>query len=120
MPPRSDRTEYVHLTLPAEPAQLAPLRHAMRDYLSPLPLARDRRDEIVLANPNLLRHTLTVQRTWEAELARSLARRRGLPAPDPATQLDAALGLVLLRVAFRQWRAPWSTQGPGTRRPRSR
>jgi len=45
----SDRTEYVHFTLPAEPAQLASLRHAMDAYLDPLPLPRDRRDEIVLA-----------------------------------------------------------------------
>jgi len=49
MAPRSDRTEYVHLTLPAEPAQLRRLRQAMSAYLRPLPLAPERRDEIVLA-----------------------------------------------------------------------
>jgi anti-sigma regulatory factor (Ser/Thr protein kinase) len=48
MPP-SDRTEYVHLTLPAEPTQLRRLRRAIDEYLSSLLLARDRRDEIVLA-----------------------------------------------------------------------
>ncbi len=47
--PSSDRTEYVHLTLPAQPAQLRMLRCAMDEYLSPLPLAPDRRDEVVLA-----------------------------------------------------------------------
>ena len=46
---RADRTEYVHLTLPAEPAQLAPLRHAMAEYLGALPLSPDRRDEVILA-----------------------------------------------------------------------
>ena len=49
MPPRSDRSEYVHLTLPAEAAHLCGLRHAMNGYLSALPLSADRRDEIVLA-----------------------------------------------------------------------
>jgi anti-sigma regulatory factor (Ser/Thr protein kinase) len=45
----SDRTEYVRLTVPAEPAQLGRLRHAMDAHLSPLPLPRNRREEIVLA-----------------------------------------------------------------------
>lgn len=49
MSPRADRTEYVHLTLPAEAAQLGRLRHAMSGYLGALPLPRDRREEIVLA-----------------------------------------------------------------------
>jgi anti-sigma regulatory factor (Ser/Thr protein kinase) len=49
MSPHAHRTEYVHLTVPAEPAQLAPLRHAMAEYLAPLPLSPDRRDEIILA-----------------------------------------------------------------------
>ncbi len=62
------------------------------------------RDEIVAANPHLMPYTLAVQRNWEAQLARGLASRRGLPEPDLATRMDAALGLVVLRVAFRQWR----------------
>lgn len=49
MPPRSDRAEYVHLTLPASPAHLCRLRYAMTGYLGALPLTPDRRDEIVLA-----------------------------------------------------------------------
>jgi AcrR family transcriptional regulator len=67
------------------------------------------RDEIVAANPNLLPHTLAVQRNWEAQLARCLASRRGLAEPDLATRMEAALALVLLRVAFRQWRDGRST-----------
>jgi AcrR family transcriptional regulator len=62
------------------------------------------RDEIVAANPNLLAHTLAVQRNWEAELARGLASRRGLSEPDLAVRMDAGLALVVQRVAFRQWR----------------
>jgi len=49
MPPRSDRTEYVHLTLPADAAHLCGLRNAMNEYLSALPLTPHRRDEIVMA-----------------------------------------------------------------------
>ena len=49
MSSRSDRAEYVHLTLPADAAHLCRLRHAMNRYLGALPLTPDRRDEIVLA-----------------------------------------------------------------------
>ncbi len=62
------------------------------------------RDEIVAANPTLLPRTLAVQRAWEAEFARGLAQQRGLAAPDPAALMDAAIGLVVLRLAFRRWR----------------
>src|SRR4051794_36586615 len=57
------------------------------------------RDDIVAANPNLLPQTLAVQRNWEAQLARGLASRRGLPEHDLAIRMDAALALVVLRVA---------------------
>ncbi len=49
MSPRSDRAEFVHLTLPAEAAHLCRLRRAMNEYLSAFPLTPERRDEIVLA-----------------------------------------------------------------------
>jgi anti-sigma regulatory factor (Ser/Thr protein kinase) len=49
MPPRSERAEYVRLSLPAEPRHLCRLRHTMNEYLSALPLTTARRDEIVLA-----------------------------------------------------------------------
>ena len=49
MPPRPDRAEYVHLTVPADAVHLCRLRHAMNEYLSAFPLTSDRRDEIVLA-----------------------------------------------------------------------
>jgi len=49
MPPCSDRTEYVHLALPADAVHLCQLRQAMNGYLSALPLTPDRRDEIVVA-----------------------------------------------------------------------
>ncbi|MGY1679287.1 TetR/AcrR family transcriptional regulator [Geodermatophilus sp. SYSU D01176] len=68
------------------------------------------RDQIVLGHPRLLQRTLTVQRDMEAALASGLARLRGLPAPDPAALLEAGVGIVVLRVALRSWRA----QGGGS------
>ena len=49
MPSRSDRAEYVRLTLPARAEHLCRLRHALYEFLGALPLTRDRQDEIVLA-----------------------------------------------------------------------
>jgi serine/threonine-protein kinase RsbW len=49
MPPPSDRTEFVHFTLPADAAHLCRLRYAMYGFLGALPLSPDRQDEIVLA-----------------------------------------------------------------------
>jgi AcrR family transcriptional regulator len=63
------------------------------------------RDEIVARNPGLLPRTLAVQRAWEEELARSLARRRGVPADDLDAHADAAVVLLVVRMGFRRWRA---------------
>jgi hypothetical protein len=52
-----------------------------------------------------LARTLAVQRDWESELAEGLARVRGEPPGDMLCQLHAAIGLAVLRVALRQWRA---------------
>ena len=62
------------------------------------------RDEIVLGHPRLMQRTLVVQRAFEAALAEGLASLRGLSAPDPAAQLEAGVGIVVLRVALRAWR----------------
>ncbi|WP_175471820.1 TetR/AcrR family transcriptional regulator [Geodermatophilus telluris] len=62
------------------------------------------RDRIVAANPVLLPRTLLVQREWEAELTRALAAARGVPDTDPTVWWNAALGLVVIRAAFRRWR----------------
>jgi TetR/AcrR family transcriptional regulator, regulator of mycofactocin system len=63
------------------------------------------RDEIVARNPTLLPRTLAVQRAWEHELAGSLARRRQVDASDLTAQADAAAVQLLVRLAFRRWRA---------------
>ena len=63
------------------------------------------RDQIVVHHPGLLARTLAVHRDWETELAEGLARVRGVPPGDFLCQLHAAIGLAVLRVALRQWRA---------------
>ena len=63
------------------------------------------RDQIVLGHPRLMQGTLSVQRDIEAALAAGLARLRGLPSPDPAALLEAGVGILVLRVALRSWRA---------------
>jgi AcrR family transcriptional regulator len=63
------------------------------------------RDEIVARNPALLPRTLAVQRAWEQELTENLARRRDLGAGDATAQVDAAVVLVVVRLAFRRLRA---------------
>ena len=98
-----DAVDRVDVNQP-RPAQLLDLLADFVTFLEAQSEAMAVRDEIVAANPNLLPHTLAVQRSWEAQLARGLASRRRLPEPDLATRMDAALGLVVLRVAFRQWR----------------
>jgi len=63
------------------------------------------RDQVVARNPVLMPHTLLVQREWEQELAAGLARARGVPDTDAGAWWDAALGLVVVRAAFRRWRS---------------
>ena len=63
------------------------------------------RDQIVLGHPRLMQRTLTVQRDMESALAAGLARSRGLPTPDSAALLEAGVGMLVLRIAVRAWRA---------------
>ena len=85
-----------------EQVRVAKVRFA--DFLDEHADALSARDDIVAENPVLLPRTLLVQREWETELAAALARARGVPASDPAARLDAALGLLVVRVGFRRWR----------------
>ena len=63
------------------------------------------RDQIVLGHSRLMQRTLALQRELEAALADGLARLRGVPAADSAAMLEAGVGLLVLRVAVRSWRA---------------
>ena len=112
MPSRSDRAEYVHLTLPATAAHLCRLRHVLNEYLSAFPLPPDRRDEIVLAvgeaaanavehayrgqpEPGVIDLTLWTESDALCVQVRDHGRWREPPAaPRPAGQ---GLGLVLMR-----------------------
>ena len=63
------------------------------------------RDQIVLRDPDLLRGTLALQRDMEDQLAAGLAELRGLPQPDDRARWEAAIGIVVLRMAVRSWRS---------------
>jgi len=63
------------------------------------------RDHIVLGHPRLMQRTLSVQREFESELAVGLAQLRGLDEPDATALMESGLGMVVLRVAVRSWRA---------------
>jgi AcrR family transcriptional regulator len=63
------------------------------------------RDPIVLGHPRLMQRTLAVQRELEAVLAAGLAQHRGQDEPDAAVLLEAGVGMLVLRVAVRTWRA---------------
>ena len=85
-------------------AQLKSALLSFADFLDEHADALRKRDAIVMGNPVLLASTLLVQREWEQELATGLARARGVPDTDPEVWWDAAIGLVLIRAAFRRWR----------------
>jgi hypothetical protein len=59
----------------------------------------------VVGPPRLMQQTLAVQRDMEHVLAAGLARLRGLAAADTAALLEAGVGILVLRVAVRTWRA---------------
>ena len=90
---------------PSPAAQLQDVLLRFASYLQSQAGTLAMRDQIVLHHPGLLARALAVQRDWESELAEGLARVRGVPPGDLLCQLHAAIGLAVLRVALRQWRA---------------
>jgi AcrR family transcriptional regulator len=85
--------------------QLLAVLRSFAGYLQSLQPSLALRDSIVLGHDGLMRRTLAVQRDVEAQLASGLAGLRGLTEPDDAVLVEAAVGLVVLRVAVRSWRA---------------
>jgi|tagenome__1003787_1003787.scaffolds.fasta_scaffold19885670_1 AcrR family transcriptional regulator len=63
------------------------------------------RDQIVMGQPRLMQRTLSVQREFEGVLAAGLARTRGAAGPETEDLLRAGVGMAVLRVAVRSWRA---------------
>jgi AcrR family transcriptional regulator len=88
-----------------ESARLAAVISGFARFLESQSEMLARRDEIVLGHPRLLQQTLMIQRALEAELAGGLARLRGLPGPDATARLEAGLGILVLRLSIRSWRA---------------
>jgi AcrR family transcriptional regulator len=62
------------------------------------------RDEIVLANPGLVQRTFAIERKFESILADALASVRREPEPSTGTLLDAAMCMVVVRLALTAWR----------------
>ncbi|MGY1666454.1 TetR/AcrR family transcriptional regulator [Geodermatophilus sp. SYSU D00696] len=89
----------------AGPGQLLAVLQGFADHLQSQLPSLALRDRIVLGHEGLMRHTLAVQRDVETRLAQGLAGLRGLAEPDDTALAEAAVGLVVLRLAVRSWRS---------------
>ena len=57
------------------------------------------RDELARSNARLSEHALTIEREWEDTLARGIAAQAGSTDPDLGQHLQAAVAMVVLRIA---------------------
>jgi AcrR family transcriptional regulator len=92
----------------ADAPEPARLRMILEDFATFLESQQDLlalRDQIVLGHPRLMQRTVIAQRDVEAVLAIGLARLRGLEQPDADALTQAGLGMTVIRVAVRTWRA---------------
>jgi AcrR family transcriptional regulator len=62
------------------------------------------RDEIVLANDGLRQRTFAIERQFEDVLATALAAVRRESQPSAGTLTDAAISMLVLRLALIRWR----------------
>ena len=88
-----------------ESSRLPVVLDRFAEYLESRRDALALRDEIVLGHARLMQRTLTVQRDLETVLAEGLADLSGRNPVDAAARLQAGLGILVLRVAVRVWRA---------------
>jgi anti-sigma regulatory factor (Ser/Thr protein kinase) len=109
---RPGRTEYVHLTLPADAEHLRILRREVRRCLASLPMSQDRREEVLLAvseaGANSVQHAydpdeggvleLTLWTESDA-LCVEVGDRGHWREPRPSARRtgEGGLGLVLMR-----------------------
>jgi AcrR family transcriptional regulator len=89
----------------AENARLAVVLEAFAAFLESQQDLLALRDQIVVGHPRLMQRTLWVQREIEGVLAGGLAQVRGSPQPSAADLLEAGVGMLVLRLAVRSWRA---------------
>jgi len=61
------------------------------------------RDEIVLANVDLLQRTHVIERRFEDALGLALASARRESSPSTATLVDAGVCMIVIRVALIRW-----------------
>jgi AcrR family transcriptional regulator len=87
------------------PERLTAVLDRFAEFLESQQEAIGLRDPIVLGHPRLMQRTLAVQRDLEAVLAAGLAQHRGQGEPDAVVLLEAGLGMLVLRIAVRTWRA---------------
>jgi AcrR family transcriptional regulator len=88
-----------------EPERLTAVLSRFAEFLESRQEAISLRDPIVLGHPRLMQRTLGVQRDLEGVLAVGLAQHRGQGEPDAMVLLEAGIGMLVLRVAVRTWRA---------------
>jgi hypothetical protein len=88
-----------------EAARLSVILEAFAAFLESQQDLLSLRDQIVVGNSRLMQRTVSMQRELEGFLAVGLARLRGLDEPDAAALMEAGVGMVVLRVAVRSWRA---------------
>jgi len=83
--------------------QLGRVLVGFAEALQPMRDDIELRDAIVQGHAGLMRRTLGIQRDMERLLAEGLCRIRQGGEPDERAFAEAALGLVVLRMALRSW-----------------
>lgn len=111
---RRERLARLVREAPADADDLTSAVHALEGIAVDFEAERHRvtlRAAAVATSSALRGRTTDTLTAWEATLARGLAARRGLAAPDEEAAVAAAVAVALWRWAIRQWAG---TPGAGT------
>lgn len=111
---RRERLARLVREAPADADDLTAAVHALEGIAVDFEAERHRvtlRAAAVATSSALRGRTTDTLTAWEAALARGLAARRGLAAPDEEAAVAAAVAVALWRWAIRQWAG---TPGAGT------
>lgn len=108
-PGRHDRLPVLRRVLREQPAtrDLDAVRHALQDALRAVddPARVARQVRIVGTSPVLRGRAAEAMQEWQAAVSDALAERRGLPAPDRACHLTAAVAMTAFGRAISSWAA---------------